>query len=277
MKLPRNKINSKKALFTLETNAYAHMLDFIYQSTLMTNYERNRWVDIEYLTKNNPEILKNYFMILKTESEVRLKMSKREELLSLLNQTEKKIIRELIKGTPNTEIPGSVGISLSTASCALSSIYKKTKGLIEYGKKSKLPLLKKFLFSSCGFRKGDEIDISEDKIVTKSEELMKSKTTEDNKNNEANIENNTSVRIGKEVCDLNDRCLQIASVLNIAKRFLEGKCGDFYYSIGRILVDNPNSDLKNISVFKDAVIYKEAIEIINNSINKLTGEAFKNV
>lgn len=258
---------------------YSYITGFINEATRLTDEEKANLKEIQILLKKDPKALERYLSVLKTESERKEKMSKREELLSLLNQTEKKIIRELIKGTPNREIPQNTGIGSATTICVLSSIYKKTGQLINYGRINKMPLLLEYLFNDCGFIKGEEIDISEGEVVTKSEELLKSKseTPEDKKNNEAEIKDKTPV----EICDGSPKSycreLKIAAILCYAKSFIEEKCNNLYYDIGSMLVATPDCDFKNLPVFQDALNHKEAVHIIAKSINKLTEGMFKDV
>lgn len=162
-------------------NAYQYMLDFIDKATRMNKEEFTSYKKILSLLKTNPNATENYLKILKTEGEVKTKMSenltktkKKEILLGKLNQTEKKIIIELVNGTLTKDIPDKVGIAKTSFAAAVSTIYKKTKSIINYGKRIKMTALMSYLTNECGLKPGD-LDILTESIESNSASKVISK------------------------------------------------------------------------------------------------------
>lgn len=149
-------------------NGYHYMCEFIEKATRMNAEEYANYEKILVLLKTNPNAIENYLKILKTEGEVKTKMSenftktiKKEILLSKLNQTEQKIIIELVNGTQTKDIPGRVGIAKTSFTTVVSTIYKKTKSIINYGKRIKMTALMSYLTDECGLKSGDLNPLSE--------------------------------------------------------------------------------------------------------------------
>ncbi len=143
-------------------NGYHYMCEFIEKATRMNAEEYANYKKILVLLKTNPSAIENYLKILKIEGEVKTKMSenltktkKKEILLGKLNQTEKKIIIELVNGTLTKDIPDKVGIAKASFATAVSTIYKKTKSIINYGKRIKMTALMNYLTNECGLKPGD--------------------------------------------------------------------------------------------------------------------------
>lgn len=143
-------------------NGYHYICEFIEKATRMNTEEFANYKKILTLLKTNPRAVEDYLMILKTEGEVKQKMSenltktrKKEVLLSKLNHTEQKIIIELVNGTQTKDIPEKVGIAKTSLAATISTIYKKTKNIINYGKRIKMTALISYLTDECGLKPGD--------------------------------------------------------------------------------------------------------------------------
>ena len=145
--------------YTRSDWGYDYILSWISDATRMNRDEYENWRKVQTLQKKDPNFIKRYLMILKSEEKVKDIMAKqqnckKEEFLGLLNETEKKIISEIVKGTDFNKIYQKVGISSTTFPCCMSDIYRKTKHIIPYGKKLKKTVLMEYLFKECEFADG---------------------------------------------------------------------------------------------------------------------------
>lgn len=142
-------------------DGYGYIVKFISDATRMNESELCNFKYIRSLQKNNPDLIKKYLQELK-KHEVKTKMnqeenSKKTELLNILNDTEKRIIAEIVKGSDFSEIPQKINISKTTFPNSMSDIYRKTKHIISYGNKMKKTALMGYLFGKCGFIRGEII------------------------------------------------------------------------------------------------------------------------
>lgn len=263
-------------LFSYERASYdsiKYINDFIFKSTLMTETELANYEEIKRLLRINPNIIEKHLLTLRAQEKVRLKMNKREELMKLLTPMQRQIIAEIAAGTPFKEIHKRLSIANYKLSANLSQIYKNTADLITYhGQKTKFTDLCAYLFNECGFAKGQTIDNSQDKIVAKSNDLIKEKSSFKNKKIDSDKFENEHVIENLE----SDRRYAIANILLDVKYFLEEKAEFHYKQIGRFAVCCPEAKVQNCINYNDAVNYTEAINIIVRAANQLVSEGYKN-
>lgn len=128
---------------------YNYILSWISDATRMNKQEFENWREIKELQRLDPNFINRYLGILKSEEKVQKmemqNINKKRELLNLLNDTEKKIIAEIVKGTDFDKIYQEVGISAKTFPHYMSGIYKKTRDIIPYDKRIKRTALMEYL------------------------------------------------------------------------------------------------------------------------------------
>lgn len=263
---------------------YSYILSWISDATRMNREEFDNWRKIKQLQRKDPDLINRYLNVLKSEQKVRnimteAKNNRKEELLKLLNDTEKRIIGEIIKGTDFNEIYQKVGISSTTFPCCMSDIYRKTRNLIQYGKKLKKTVLMEYLFNQCGFKRGDVIDVPKDNpkseaarplgvnVVSQTEKTLNEITIQEEKNileQNAKVLENALVNCGIE---------QIQDSLITVRDFLSGKYKKFCENLGDILVQAAAQTALESADYARAKDYDNAIRVLNCSLAELKTKA----
>ena len=110
-----------------DINVYDYVLDFIWQSTLLTEDERQNLDQIETLIKSGK--IKNYMEVVQTQLKVKNIMEEKSKFLKLLTPGEKRVVQELVNETPVKDIPAKLGISDKSYSVYMTGIYRKTKDI----------------------------------------------------------------------------------------------------------------------------------------------------
>lgn len=266
---------------------YSYILSWISNATRMNRQEYENWREIQTLQKKDPNFIKRYLMILKSEEKVSIKnltkiieegkkmenIDKKEELLKLLNDTEKKIIAEIVKGTDFNKVHQKVGISSTTFPCCMSDIYRKTKHIIQYGKKLKKTVLMEYLFGSCGFNRGDDV-LSTDNSLTScypnfrpadiSSEV--SSVSPDAvicggiQHNNEKVSEPELVQPGKG---------KIIESLEVACNFLRGEYRGFCEKLGDLLIQSTPQNALESTDYSQAKDYDNAIWVLMCAITKL--------
>lgn len=257
---------------------YDYILSWISDATRMNRDEYENWRKIQTLQKKDPNFIKRYLMILKSEEKVKDIMAKqqnckKEEFLGLLNETEKKIISEIVKGTDFNKIYQKVGISSKTFPCCMSDIYRKTKHIIPYGKKLKKTVLMEYLFGSCGFNRGDDVlstdnslpschpnfrpaDISSEvSAVSPDAEIY-----EDVQHNNEKVSEPELVQPGKG---------RIIESLEVARDFLHGKYRGFCEKLGDLLIQSTPQNALESTDYSQAKDYDNAIWVLVCALTEL--------
>lgn len=328
---------------------YSYILSWINDATRMNRQEYENWREIQTLQKKDPNFIKRYLMILKSEEKVSIKnltkiieegrrggkasgdnmkslmeagregkrggkasgenvrslmkivkegkrasgdniknstgtgkegkkmqnINKKEELLKLLNYTEKKIIAEIVKGTDFNKIYQKVGISSKTFPCCMSGIYRKTKNIIPYGKKLKKTVLMEYLFNECRFGRGEVIipestlssakPVRRDTVAETEKCLNKPACGEAEKVSEQNAKvlENMLVDIGTH---------RILDSLKVSREFLQGKYKKLCENLGDLLVQGSADKAKESPDYMLARDYDDAIFVLKSAIKELEGE-----
>lgn len=294
----------------------------------MNRQEYENWREIQTLQKKDPNFIKRYLMILKSEEKVSIKnltkiieegrrggkasgenvrslmkivkegkrasgdniknstgtgkegkkmqnIDKKEELLKLLNDTEKKIIAEIVKGTDFNKIYQKVGISSKTFPCCMSDIYRKTKNIIPYGKKLKKTVLMEYLFNECRLGRGEVIipestlssakHVRRDTAAETEKCLNKPVCGEAEKVSEQNAKvlENMLVDIGTH---------RILDSLKVSRDFLHGKYKKLCETLGDLLVQGLADKAKESPDYMLARDYDDAIFVLKSAIKELEGE-----
>ena len=202
-------------------------------------------------------------------------IDKKEELLKLLNDTEKKIIAEIVKGTDFNKIYQKVGISSKTFPCCMSDIYRKTKNIIPYGKKLKKTVLMEYLFNECKFGRGEVIipestlssakHVRRDTAAETEKCLNKPVCEESEKVSEQNekVLENMLVDIGTH---------RILDGLKVSRDFLQGKYKKLCETLGDLLVQGLADKAKESPDYMLARDYDDAIFVLKSAIKELEGE-----
>ena len=157
---------------------YSYILSWISDATRMTPEEFANWQCIKANFKKDSQYINRYLKILENKEKERFFVEtintkstecgldeehkikcnsvkeKQAELLKLFNTTQKKIIAEIVKGTPSNKIAENCGLTEASLSVSMTDIYKKTKHLIPYGNRIKKTALYSYLFNECGFADG---------------------------------------------------------------------------------------------------------------------------
>lgn len=157
---------------------YSYILSWISDATRMTPEEFANWQCIKANFKKDSQYINRYLKILENKEKERFLVEtintkstecglddehkikcnsakeKQAELLRLFNTTQKKIIAEIVKGTPSNKIAENCGLTEASLSVSMTDIYKKTKHLIPYGNRIKKTALYSYLFNECGFADG---------------------------------------------------------------------------------------------------------------------------
>ena len=157
---------------------YSYILSWISDATRMTPEEFANWQCIKANLKKDSQYINRYLKILENKEKERFLVEtintkstecglddehkikcnsakeKQAELLRLFNTTQKKIIAEIVKGTPSNKIAENCGLTEASLSVSMTDIYKKTKHLIPYGNRIKKTALYSYLFNECGFADG---------------------------------------------------------------------------------------------------------------------------
>lgn len=257
---------------------YDYILSWISDVTRMNREEYENWQEIKRLQKKDPDFIKKYLMKLQSEEKVRDIMAKqqnckKEEFLGLLNETEKKIIAEIVKGTDFNKVHQKVGISSTTFPCCMSDIYRKTKHIIPYGKKLKKTVLMEYLFGSCGFNRGDDVlstnnslpschpnfqpaDISSEvSSVSPDAEIC-----EGIQHNNEKVSEPELVQPGKG---------KIIESLEVACNFLRGEYRGFCEKLGDLLIQSTPQNALESTDYSQAKDYDNAIWVLTCAITKL--------
>ncbi len=289
---------------------YSYILSWINDATRMNRQEYENWREIQTLQKKDPNFIKRYLMILKSEEKVSIKnltkfieegrrggkasgeniknstetgkegkkmenIDKKEELLKLLNDTEKKIIAEIVKGTDFNKIYQKVGISSKTFPCCMSDIYRKTKNIIPYGKKLKKTVLMEYLFNECKSGRGEVIipestlssakPVRRDTAAETEKCLNKPVCEESEKVSEQNAKvlENMLVDIGTH---------RILDGLKVSRDFLQGKYKKLCETLGDLLVQGLADKAKESPDYMLARDYDDAIFVLKSAIKELEGE-----
>lgn len=260
-------------------DGYGYIVKFISDATRMNESELCNFKYIRSLQKNNPDLIKKYLQELK-KHEVKTKMnqeenSKKTELLNLLNDTEKRIIAEIVKGTDFSEIPQKINISKTTFPCSMSDICRKTKHIISYGNKIKKSALLGYLFGQCGFIRGEviipESTLSSAKPVrpdtaAKTEKCLNNPVCEEAENvseQNAKVLENMLVDIGTH---------RILDSLKVSRDFLQGKYKKLCENLGDLLVQGSAAEAKESPDYMLAHDYNDAIWGLTRAIVELEGE-----
>lgn len=268
---------------------YNYILSWISDATRMNRQEYENWREIQTLQKKDPNFIKRYLMILKSEEKVSIKnltkiieegkkmqnIDKKEELLKLLNDTEKKIITEILKGTDFNKIFQKVGISSKTFPCCMSDIYRKTKNIIPYGKKLKKTVLMEYLFNECRSGRG-EVIISESTLssakpvrrdtAAETEKCLNKPVCEESEKvseQNAKVLENMLVDIGTH---------RILDSLKVSRDFLQGKYKKLCENLGDLLVQGSAAEAKESPDYMLAHDYNDAIWGLTRAIVELEGE-----
>ena len=138
---------------------YSYILSWISNATRMNKQEFDNWREIKGLQRLDPNFINRYLGILKSEKKVQKmemqNINKKRELLKLLNDTEKRIIAEIVKGTDFDKIYQKVGISAKAFPNRMSDIYRKTKDIIPYDKRIKRTALMEYLSQDSASEQND--------------------------------------------------------------------------------------------------------------------------
>lgn len=268
---------------------YNYILSWISDVTRMNKQEFENWREIQTLQKKDPNFIKRYLNVLKSEEKVSIKnltkiikegkkmqnIDKKEELLNLLNDTEKKIIAEIVKGTDFDKIYQEVGISAKTFPCCMSDIYRKTRNLIQYGKKLKKTVLMEYLFNQCGFKRGDVIDVPKNNpksqfvrplggnVVSQTEKTLNETTIQEEK---IFLEQNAKIL---ENALINCGIKRIQDSLITVRDFLRGKYKEFCERLGDTLVQGTPQMALESTDYTQAKDYDNAIGVLNCSLAEL--------
>ena len=199
-------------------------------------------------------------------------IDKKEELLKLLNDTEKKIIAEIVKGTDFNKIYQKVGISSKTFPCCMSGIYRKTKNIIPYGKKLKKTVLMEYLFNECRFGRG-EVIIPESTLssakpvrcdtVSETEKCLNKPVCE---KSEKVSEQNAKV-LENMLVDLG--CNRIIESLEVTCDFLRGKYRGFCEKLGDLLIQSTPQNALESTDYNQAKDYDSAIWVLTCALTEL--------
>lgn len=257
-------------------DGYGYIVKFISDATRMNESELCNFKYIRSLQKNNPDLIKKYLQELK-KYEVKTKMnqeenSKKTELLNLLNDTEKRIIAEIVKGTDFSEIPQKINISKTTFPNSMSDIYRKTKHIISYGNKIKKSALMGYLFGKCGFIRG-EIIIPESTLssakpvrpdtVAETEKCLDEPVCEES---EKVSEQNAKV-LENMLVDLG--CNRIIESLEVTCDFLRGKYRGFCEKLGDLLIQSTPQNALESTDYNQAKDYDSAIWVLTCALTEL--------
>lgn len=258
---------------------YDYILSWISDATRMNKQEFENWREIKGLQRLDPNFINRYLGILKSEEKVQKmemqNINKKRELLNLLNDTEKKIIAEIVKGTDFDKIYQEVGISAKTFPCCMSDIYRKTRNLICYGKKLKKTVLIEYLFNQCGFKRGDVIDVPKDNPKSEAARSLGVNIVSQT----AKTFNETTIQEDKNVSEQNLKVLENALVncgiehiqdsLITVRDFLRGKYKEFCERLGDTLVQGTPQMALESTDYTQAKDYDNAIGVLNCSLAEL--------
>lgn len=287
---------------------YNCILSWISDATRMNKEEFDNWREIKGLQRLNPNFINRYLGILKSEEKVQKmemqNINKKRELLNLLNDTEKKIIAEIVKGTDFDKIYQEVGISAKTFPHCMSGIYKKTRDIIPYDKRIKRTALMEYLSQDsaseqrvkrrrgdgvadppaplmagaganeqdCGFERGEIIQVPE-KLHSCQNPLAedeKDLNNPDCNETESILEQNAKVLENELVkCGIE----HIQDSLITVRDFLRGKYKEFCEKLGDMLVQGTPQMALESTDYTQAKDYDNAIGVLNCSLAELKTKA----
>ena len=229
---------------------YDYILSWISDATRMNRIEFENWRKITLCQKKDPQYINKYLKILNSEENMRIKMeglnkNKKDEFLNLLTDNEKQ------------------------------SIYKKTKVLVNYGKRLKQTTLVEYLFNQCGFKLGDVIDVPkndskskivrpfQDDAVSQNENGIDETTIQKDKNiseQNAKIQENMLIDFGVD---------RILDSLKVSRDFLQGKYKKLCENLGDLLVQSSADKAQESPDYMLAHDYDDAIWGLTRAIIEL--------
>ena len=259
---------------------YDYILSWISDATRMNRIEFENWRKITLCQKKDPQYINKYLKMLNSEENMRIKMevlnkNKKDEFLNLLTDNEKQIIAEIVKGASFKTIPFNLGISQNTFATYMSGIYKKTKVLVNYGKRLKQTTLVEYLFNQCGFKLGDVVDVPkndsklkivrpfQDDAVFQNENGIDETTIQKDKNiseQNAKIQENMLIDFGVD---------RILDSLKVSRDFLQGKYKKLCENLGDLLVQSSADKAQESPDYMLAHDYDDAIWGLTRAIIEL--------
>lgn len=229
---------------------YSYILSWISNATRMNKQEFDNWREIKGLQRLNPNFINRYLGILKSEKKVQKmemqNINKKRELLKLLNDTEKRIIAEIVKGTDFDKIYQKVGISSKTFPNCMSGIYKKTRDIIPYENRIKRTALKEYFSQESA---------SEQKMQEAhggGEPAEQSVKAVENKPVDFGIDG-------------------VLECLKVSRAFLEGKYKKSCEELGDLLVQSSTKAALDSQCYIQAKNYDDAIFVLRSAIKELEG------
>ena len=269
---------------------YSYILSWISDATRMTREEFANWQCIKANLKKDSQYINRYLKILKTKERFIMKTTntkstgcgldeehkikcnsakeKQAELLRLFNPTQKKIIAEIVKGTPSNKIAEKCGLTEASLSVSMTEIYKKTKHLIPYGNRIKKTALYSYLFNECGFELGEIIIFSDNDIEGKSNIVA-----EDIHRDTCQTPSSAHDMAAKNSEPPKDcQTDKIIGCLKTAREFIDKKYKKYCSEIGDALVQNQNIDIFNFQSYTLAKDYDTACWVLSCAIKELKKE-----
>lgn len=228
---------------------------------------------------------------------------KQAELLRLFNTTQKKIIAEIVKGTPSNKIAEKCGLTEASLSVSMTDIYKKTKHLIPYGNRIKKTALYSYLFNECGFADGRSETSPDSTLPNKRLSIVCERKIEHTTvkpqiqdsgfelgqiNDIEGKSNRVAEDIHRDTCQIPSSAHDMAAknseppkdcqtdkiigCLKTAREFIDKKYKKYCSEIGDALVQNQNIDIFNFQSYTLAKDYDTACWVLSCAIKELKKE-----
>ena len=235
-----------------DINIYDYVLDFIWQSTLLTEDERKNLNQIETLIKSGK--IKNYMEVVQTQLKVKNIMEEKSKFLKLLTPGEKRVVQELVNETPVKDIPAKLGISDKSYSVYMTGIYRKTKDIVSYNGGRKMLDLLDYLFGTLMFRKGD--------VIIEQTLSGRAKTAKAAK---------TVAKSIKKSADSD--AVSAAGLINSftqTREYLKRKCDELALAIGQELLSEGKKGIDSSETYIWATRYNTALKVIDLELKQMT-------
>ena len=232
-----------------DINIYDWVLDFIWQSTLLTDDEKANLNQIEALIKSGK--IKNYMEVIKTQLKVKIIMEEKSKFLKLLTPGEKRVVQELVNETPVKDIPAKIGISDKSYSVYMTGIYRKTKDIVSYNGGRKMLDLLDYLFGTLMFRKGD--------VIIEQTLSGRHKTAKA-----------VAKNIKKSADSDNDSAMGLISIFTRTREYLKRKCDELALAIGQELLTEGKKGIDSSETYIWATRYNTALKVIDLELKQMT-------